>query len=945
MERAGVAVVWAAGCAPGNHSGQNVARFDLTVFCHYKDLMKHLKQRKVKWLHFALHFSTLSRVRMRGCGRKSMALRSHQSPAGIHPKGARPAGVLADNLRVKRMVALAMIQLRAGMYFSIEDPLQSGLWHLPEVRRLAGKLGVIAVDGDQCVAGGPHRKPSRGLTNASWLTILEATCPGPPEHPRHVPLVGFAVRADGSSVRRAVQARVYSERLCSLIADAFVRSAGPGLVVERRTITAAGLHDPLAAATKRQLREEANLNCIGGLRNPFSAISHLPTWRRVGIAVRIALQEALKDAQDQPAAVLDMMGTDRAHGFDGSTLSQARRRVLDAVRHVSGRTPVCSLASQCSLPDHGLQAELLAALVAAAQDPDVSVPEWAQGKTPLGISMPILSHGIFPSLESRDEVSTMHEDDSEIYSSLQSSFRNYASFQDYKEAAEAELAKEAAKGYLVWSSDRQRLEREVGPLHLSKMAVLAKHKDGCVKLRLIHDLRRSGVNAKARIPERIVLPRLWDAVQDMLYAARCANGKPSLVEVAVFDFSDAFKHLVVHPSERRFLAGAAQLHGVDGFFYYRTVLFGAIAGPLVWGRLAALLMRATVAMFTKREFAPQCFVDDPIVVLCGDLETRRACFLVAVLFWETLGFTLAWRKARMGLQVQWLGASIEFVVADGQITGVAVTIAEDKAAKLAKGADELSKPQYCDRVCLKQYAGLASWVASVVPVLRPFVQMLWAAAASEPSAGETWAVVSTRRITLAFRWIYWFCNRGFATLPRHFPLIPAQAGAMLTFDASPVGGGAWIAVAGEEPTHFLATTWTQRDEQLLCATRGDPASQALWEAYALLLAIVAWSPLLRVEGRALRLHGDAQGVLQAVVTRKAKSPHLNLVILEIQLELGATMYDLTAAHFWSEENEIADALSRLPEGVAIPAALAKAERTPSTRRRKWRFLGQVPRDG
>ena len=86
-------------------------------------------------------------------------------------------------------------------------------------------------------------------------------------------------------------------------------------------------------------------------------------------------------------------------------------------------------------------------------------------------------------------------------------------------------------------------------------------------------------------------------------------------------------------------------------------------------------------------------------------------------------------------------------------------------------------------------------------------------------------------------------------------------------------------------------------------------------------------------------------VLQAVVTRKAKSPHLNLVILEIQLELGATMYDLTAAHFWSEENEIADALSRLPEGVAIPAALAKAERTPSTRRRKWRFLGQVPRDG
>lgn len=47
---------------------------------------------------------------------------------------------------------------------------------------------------------------------------------------------------------------------------------------------------------------------------------------------------------------------------------------------------------------------------------------------------------------------------------------------------------------------------------------------------------------------------------------------------------------------------------------------------------------------------------------------------------------------------------------------------------------------------------------------------------------------------------------------------------------------------------------------------GDPASQALWEAYMMLRCIWAW---LTVQGQGyLRIRGDAQGMLGQLATTK-----------------------------------------------------------------------------
>ena len=85
----------------------------------------------------------------------------------------------------------------------------------------------------------------------------------------------------------------------------------------------------------------------------------------------------------------------------------------------------------------------------------------------------------------------------------------------------------------------------------------------------------------------------------------------------------------------------------------------------------------------------------------------------------------------------------------------------------------------------------------------------------------------------------------------------------------------------------------------------------------LLLAIATWQQTLVDIPGAMHAIGDAEGVLKAVLARRAEAPTINKLAMEIQLVLGPSMQDLYATHIWSEDNEIADQLSRRAEGAEL----------------------------
>ena len=113
----------------------------------------------------------------------------------------------------------------------------------------------------------------------------------------------------------------------------------------------------------------------------------------------------------------------------------------------------------------------------------------------------------------------------------------------------------------------------------------------------------------------------------------------------ILDFSDAFKHLIIDVDERKYLGGRT----MRGSSVATTVLlFGARAGPLLWGRLAAFTMRLTCAVDHRSNARLQCYVDDPALTVGGDADTRARVMIRTVLLWLVIGLKLAWKKGQRG---------------------------------------------------------------------------------------------------------------------------------------------------------------------------------------------------------------------------------------------------------------------------------------------------------
>ena len=90
-------------------------------------------------------------------------------------------------------------------------------------------------------------------------------------------------------------------------------------------------------------------------------------------------------------------------------------------------------------------------------------------------------------------------------------FKNYSSYEEHQAFADAAMQREVVSGFAE-TGDVAGPTAKYGDLVLSKIACIVSDKDGKQKVRLIHDLRGSAVNAKIHLQERLVLPRLSDVI-------------------------------------------------------------------------------------------------------------------------------------------------------------------------------------------------------------------------------------------------------------------------------------------------------------------------------------------------------------------------------------------------------------------------------------------------
>ena len=881
---------------------QHRTGFNLLNLSDFQKLLKEIKQGRIRWLHAAPPCKTFSRARRNDCFAKARTLRTPAEPAGVRILGRIPMHVQEANVLATRTAKLCKAQMRANGFFSVENPECSFVWDLPCFKQIASCRGCRLYCGDQCCFGGLYKKASAWLSNAPWLKLLELRCPGPPVHPRHAPLKGFVTNPDGSRSWLTEWAAEYPEGLCNEVAKAFASCQSKPEVLPDISISAAGTADPLENLPRRMLREAENQAALGGMRNPSTSVARIPGWGSVGDRLRYCLERIVTEHEDTFRTIIGALGTATASAIPERIVQSAQLAIEAEFGIPAGRT-----GHHSSM--RFLRGDILQALVTAARDPERSVPDWVDHGAPLGIVHDIPTHGIFPPVQEGGASDLSSLDEAEAFHDF-SSFANYASFAENFMDAEQEIKRELMEQFLRWSPDLTMLEAEVGKLIPSKMAAVITEKNGRRKTRLIHDLRQSLVNSWIRCPERIILPRLSDAIWGACKVIS-AMLPGEQVRQLVLDFKDAFKMLPVRADEMRFLAGAATVDGVDGHFYYTRVLFGVLTGPLLWGRVAALVMRCSASLYPADILSLQCYVDDPHVVVRGKEAERLLRLSTLLLLWSALNLQLAWPKGLVGPDVTWIGASLRWYPSCDQPEGVEVSLAQEKCSKVGTDAAALAACALVQRKTLREFAGFTSWIAVVLPCVRPFAQMIWAAACAQPRGAETKHHVASKRVALPLQWFQALATESFVSLVRRCPARVPDRGPMVTFDASLTGGGATLHSSGDAaaaPDAWLALAWTQSDRRALCAEEGDPAFQAHWEAYALLIAVWSWRHLLKAEAGPLTVRGDAKGVLQSVVARRSKNPTINLIVAELQLALSHTDYDIFATHFWSERNVVCDRL-------------------------------------
>ena len=564
----------------------------------------------------------------------------------------------------------------------------------------------------------------------------------------------------------------------------------------------------------------------------------------------------------------------------------------------------------------------------ATSDPDsTTLAGWLDREAPLGISEPIASNGVFPEVDPKGTIPHATLDHRTL-----EGWKNYPSAEEEAETLDELLCDYVKRGFCtVVGSAKEAREKLGGEPVLNKLGVLVKektdaHGNKVRKARVIWDLRESLVNRACHQGERSILPRLLDVVASLLACYRRGRA-PFLAGV---DIRDAFMN-VPAGRDRRFTAAAVPGNRNRKSKYrvilFNTLVFGSASSPTIWGRMAAWLGRSTAAVSSSDL---QCYVDDPVYVLDGPQEELAASDLALVLLWTAVaGFPIKLSKATGGKEIEWVGARIS---CNDDEKSVAVTLPTNKVQSLLRDTEKFLKKPVIGARELRSYAGALSFVAGLVPHLRPFLATFWAALSRHDVTNEgrplrrTRHLIHVKRVSPALRWVRALLS-GRTTIERVFYADPPRSDLEIVTDASPWGMGA-IRRVGGKPTGYYYTHIPDAVLYKFKAERGLPKHNTLWEGLALLAAFRLWLPAL-AHGSLFRARSDNLGFLTALSKGSAKSADLNVLAREFAYDQATRAYQIKGLeHIPGVTNIQADALSRqfAPEAKDFPKELLNVPR-------------------
>ena len=647
--------------------------------------------------------------------------------------------------------------------------------------------------------------------------------------------------------------------------------------------------------SKKGLREEENDLAVGGMRNPWAAVRRLSKVAETGSDLaRLWRRFAGKNPCVLRAA--------KAYGGNGCRLEpdlvEAWKEEMLELLH--GRCEAVNLKERIEFKSP-LNANLWEAWQKMAADPEKRIATWARQGAPLGMSAEIPVSNIFPKAADVLQAPAVEE------AQWRSAFKNYSSVEADPEGAAMELGHYLDKGFAKRMSKADAQQR-FGSGTVSKLALIVKEKgDGTIKRRIIIDLLRSGGNDRARVPERIVLPRCTDFVDSVrrLWSlkdrrmketdpldelAQGSDDEDDGVEMVGADLSDACCHFGVAAEElKNCLAPALE---EDEILVFCAMLFGFKGAPLIMGRLAAAMARLWQSMIMK-DGELQLYMDDPLFAIIGPKSRRRGVLAMLLYTAAALGVQLAFRKGERGLRICWIGVQLEIVTnnkappPDGAGEGGQGAAGKNERVE-RQGHDRLSRLESHHWKAVmdggdcssNEVAGLHLVCGRGFGGGRHPERGRVHRAASRQDRRPKVGLVPTKRVELPRSWLQAFFEHAQLWLVRKEPLLWQRPEFLVVADASPMGVGAILAAADPsltlfEPMVALKGVVTQELANFLGVPFGESGSQGPLEALALVLAVQEWRHKLR--GSVVLIRSDSVVALAMVKKLAASSPALNFL--------------------------------------------------------------------
>jgi hypothetical protein len=480
------------------------------------------------------------------------------------------------------------------------------------------------------------------------------------------------------------------------------------------------------------------------------------------------------------------------------------------------------------------------------------------------------------------------------------------------EITKTEIQNHLDKGHLAAFNDLDELRKFVkGEPIFNKLGLIIKTRNGVTKPRMIVDTKESWVKHATWKAQRVILPRLFDAVLRLLalMAISFEAGLPPSVEAFVLDFTDAFWQIPLLASEYRFFCAMAMLQGTRTYIAFLRAAQGSTNGPTLWARVIGLVARLTQSLFLPNEVRLMCYVDDPLAALSGTPERRRLITATIILVWSVLGFQLAFAKGQLDKKVTWIGGTLQC-----EPWGVRATVKEAIVADICDDLKRFKSLNLITKKELHSLVGKLSHAAGLLLIMRPFLEPLWAALSSDEKAtGAPRNTIWRKQILQSLIW--------FEALFLHHPLLIERRFTIAAYlrvgtyveigtDASPWGMGGWLQVDGRIKEYFSCAV-TPDDVEMYGIPTGTPDGQQVWECLAVLVALDLWSNHWTDARINLQIRGDNVTALTLLVKMRPGSPKIAIIAREIALKLVQFSFPPDAMHTPGVAHVLADELSRV----------------------------------